>query len=246
MTDTDSRRQPDGIDLNADLGEGYPNDARLLALVTSASVCCGAHAGDRATILATLREAQAQGVAVGSHPGYPDRENFGRREQTMRPEAVTSLIVEQHRELARLAAECGLILRFVKPHGALYNQAQNEPRVAVGVLAAVEELGLPVLGQPGGLLAMMARKLGLRCVAEGFPDRRYEPDGRLVPRSRADAVLHDPAEVESQVVRLVGEGLETLCIHGDHPDAVRNAACVRDILQRHAIAPRFWAGREES
>jgi 5-oxoprolinase (ATP-hydrolysing) subunit A len=232
---------PGWIDLNADLGEGYPNDARLFRIVTSASVSCGAHAGDRATIMATLREAQARGVAVGSHPGYPDRAHFGRRERAVNAGEVLTLILDQHRDLARLADECGVVLRFVKPHGALYNQAQKEPAVAREVLQAARELGLPVLGQPGSLLAIGALQERIRFVAEGFADRRYEPDGRLVPRSRPDAVVHDPAEVEAQVVRLAAQGVETLCIHGDHPDAARNAEQVRVILERHDIAPRFWA-----
>src|SRR5262249_41105885 len=131
-------------------------------------------------------------------------------------------------------------LSFVKPHGALYNQAQKEEPVARGVAAAVRALGLPVLGQPGGVLERVSGGLGVRFVAEGFPDRRYGPDGRLVPRSRPDGVIEDPAEVEAQVVRLVGEGLATLCIHGDDPRAVRNAEVLRDVLARHGVARRFW------
>ncbi len=229
------------IDMNADLGEGFPNDARLLDLVTSAGVSCGAHAGDRRTILATLSAAKVRGVAVGAHPGYPDRDRFGRAEQAATAEDVERLIVEQVEALRVLAGEAGVRLRFVKPHGALYNQSQREEAHARGVVAAAGRLGLPVLGQPGSRLSRLAGDAKVRFVAEGFPDRRYTLDGRLVPRDRPDALLHEPAEVEAQVVRFVNEGIATLCIHGDDPRAVANAEKVRAVLVRQGIAPRFWA-----
>jgi UPF0271 protein len=228
------------IDINADLGEGCPNDAALLELVTSTSVSCGAHAGDEAAILATLAAAKARGVAVGAHPGYPDRENFGRREQVVSTADVERLIVGQFEDLARLADQLAVPLRFVKPHGALYNQAQREAEVARGVVAAVRRLGLPVLGQPGSVLERLAGESGACFIAEGFPDRRYDADGRLVPRSRPDAVLHDVDEIDAQVARLAGLGLATLCVHGDTPWAVTTAETVRAALERHAITPRFW------
>jgi UPF0271 protein len=228
------------IDLHADLGEGFPDDARLLDLVTSASISCGAHAGDRSTIYATLAAARDRGVALGAHPGYPDREGFGRIERSASADEVQRLIVGQIEFLGGLASELGLTLRYVKPHGALYNQAQRVEEIARGVVSALRPLGLPVLGQPGGVLERIATEAGLRFVAEGFPERRYGPDGRLVPRSEPGAVLHDPAEIEAQVVRLVGSGVATLCIHGDDPDAVTKAGSVRGVLTKHGIAPRFW------
>jgi 5-oxoprolinase (ATP-hydrolysing) subunit A len=227
------------IDLNADLGEGFPNDQALLARVTSASISCGAHAGDRGTILETLREAKVRGVQVGAHPGYPDREGFGRREQSMSAEEVERLILAQFDELAALADEVGLTLRYVKPHGALYNQAQRQVVIAEGVIGAVARLGLPVLGQPDSVVEDQARAADVRFVAEGFPDRRYRPDGRLVARREPDAVLSDLAEVEAQVVRLVEQGvIRTLCIHGDDPSAVANADTVRAALERHGIGTK--------
>ena len=232
--------RPNAIDLNADLGEGFPNDARLLGLVTSASVSCGAHAGDPGTILATLNEAKARGVAVGAHPGFADRAGFGRVERSATADEVERLIVSQCESLADLASRVGLTLRFVKPHGALYNQAQKDPEIAAGVVAAARRLGLPVLGQPGSVLASRLVEDGVGFVAEGFPDRRYEPDGRLTPRDRPGALLR-PDEVEAQVVGLVTQGLDTLCIHGDHPDAVQNAEAVRAVLLRHGLAAKFWA-----
>ena len=228
------------IDLNADLGEGFPNDARLLDLVTSASVCCGAHAGDLDTIRFTLDAAAARLVAVGAHPGYADRDGFGRRERLATAAEVERLILDQFDDLAALARPAGLTLRFVKPHGALYNQAQRNEDVARGVVEAVRRLGLPVLGQPGGAVQRIATESGVGFIAEGFPDRRYEADGRLVPRGRPDAVLADPAEIDRQVARLVRQGLATLCIHGDDPAAVANAETVRAVLDRPGIAARFW------
>jgi UPF0271 protein len=228
------------VDINADLGEGCPNDAALLELVTSTSISCGAHAGDEAAILATLSAAKARGVAVGAHPGYPDRANFGRREQVVSGSDVERLIVGQFETLARLADELAVPLRFVKPHGALYNQAQREADAALGVVAAVRRLNLPVLGQPGSELERSARLADVRFIAEGFPDRRYDADGRLVPRSRPDAVLHDVDEIEGQVVRLVALGMATLCVHGDTPWAVTTAQAVRAALERHGVTPWFW------
>jgi 5-oxoprolinase (ATP-hydrolysing) subunit A len=232
--------QPGAIDLNADLGEGFPNDAKLLGLVTSASVSCGAHAGDTETILATLDEAKARGVAVGAHPGFADRAGFGRIERSATADEVERLIVAQCEFLADLASRVGLTLRFVKPHGALYNQAQKDPEIAAGVVAAARRLGLPVLGQPSSILASRLGEAGVGFVAEGFPDRRYEPDGRLTPRDRPGALLR-PDEVEAQVVGLAAKGFDTLCVHGDHPDAVRNAEAVLAVLKRHGLAARFWA-----
>jgi UPF0271 protein len=228
------------IDLNADLGEGCPSDAALLARVSSASIACGAHAGDRSTMAATLAEAQRRGVIVGAHPGYADRAAFGRRELRLPPLEVERLIVEQVEVLRSVGSSLGVTIGFVKPHGALYNQAQKEDEVAAAVIAALARLQCPLLGQPGSLLEVRARKAGVRYVTEGFPDRRYRADGRLVPRSDPDAIVHDPAEMEAQVARLVAEGVMTLCIHGDDPRSVANADRVRGILERQGIILRSF------
>ncbi len=153
---------------------------------------------------------------------------------------VETLICEQVATLANLASEAGVAIRFLKPHGALYNQAQRDPEVAAGVVAAAKELGLPILGQPGGAVESMARNEGVRFVAEGFADRRYQPDGRLVPRTEPGAVLADPAEIEAQVLRLVSRGFETICLHGDHPDSVALADRVRSVLDREGIPLRSF------
>lgn len=228
------------IDLNADLGEGCPWDEPLLDRVTSASVCCGFHAGDAETSLRTLRFAQRRGVVPGAHPGFADRAGFGRVEQPMAAAEVRGLVLEQVHVLAELAASLGTELRFIKPHGALYNQAQRDAEIARGVLDAVAELGLPVLVQPHSVIADLAEKRGVRFIKEGFADRRYQPDGRLVPRTERGAILSDPAEVESQVLRLVEQGLDTICIHGDDPRSVALADQVRSILARARVEPRSW------
>lgn len=227
------------IDLNADLGEGFPNDRALLRLVSSASVCCGAHAGDPLSIRQTLRWAREFGVVVGAHPGYRDREGFGRRERVMPAGHLDLEIAEQIAELTTWGAMEAVPIRFLKPHGALYNQAQREADVARVVLTAALTSNLPLLGQPGTLLESLAGERGVRFVPEGFPDRRYRPDGSLVPRTEPGAVLHDPREIEEQVLRLAEEGrVATLCIHGDEPAAVANADRVRRILENGGIVIR--------
>jgi UPF0271 protein len=154
---------------------------------------------------------------------------------------VERLIAEQVATLRAAADSLRLDVRFLKPHGALYNQAQRQEPVARGVLAAARRLGLPLLGQPGTLLESLGAGEGVRLVFEGFPDRRYAADGSLVPRSQPGAVLHVLREIEEQVVRLVEEGrVATLCVHGDEPAAVANADRIRQILDRHGIAIRSF------
>ena len=231
------------IDVNADLGEGFPNDDALLARVTSASLSCGAHAGDPAAIRRTLAQARARGVIVGAHPGYPDREGFGRREMNMDAREIERLIRDQVADLRRLADAEGVAIRFLKPHGALYNQAQRREATARGVVSAAVALGLPLLGQPGTWLESLAKAEGAAFVAEGFPDRRYLPDGSLTPRSEPGAVIHDPDELAANVRSLLNAGLvRTLCLHGDHPDAVAHADRLRTILDGLGVAVRPFAG----
>jgi 5-oxoprolinase (ATP-hydrolysing) subunit A len=242
-SDVQQPTAPRAIDLNADLGEGCPNDRTLLhGLVTSASISCGAHAGDPDTIRQSLEDARHGGVAVGAHPGYPDREHFGRREHSMSSEAVTTMILDQVAFLIDLAAQVGVAIGFLKPHGALYNQAQKQAEIARGVINASLELGFPLLGQPGTLLEHLASTSGVRYIPEGFPDRRYRDDGSLVPRTEPGAILHDPAEMETQLLRLIAGGrVATLCIHGDDPRAVENAWLVRGILRGQGVAVRSFA-----
>jgi len=229
------------IDLNADLGEGLPNDTALLGLVTSASICCGAHAGSALVIRQTLSAARDRRVVVGAHPGYPDRDGFGRRDQELSSEQVEALITDQVSALGGLAREAGVSIRYLKPHGALYNQAQRQEPIARGVVGAAAALDLPLLGQPGALVETLCFERGVRYVTEGFPDRRYRDDGSLWPRSEPGAILVEPEELAKQVVRLVARGrVATLCIHGDDPRAVANAELVRTVLTNHGMAVRSF------
>ncbi len=209
--------------------------------VSSASICCGAHAGEPASIRQTLRWAADWGVVIGAHPGFADREGFGRRERLATTEDVQILILEQVETLRTLACEVGLPVCFLKPHGALYNQAQIQEPVAQGVLLAAGRLDVPLLGQPGTLLERLAQEQGVRYIPEGFPDRRYRSPVALVPRTEPGASLHDPDEIELQVIRFVEEEkVATLCIHGDEPQAVSNADLVRRILARNGILMRSF------
>jgi UPF0271 protein len=229
------------IDLNADLGEGFANDRALLEIVTSANICCGAHAGTLPAIRDTLRDAATRGVCIGAHPGYADREGFGRRAQKLTSLEAVDLISAQIHALTSLAAEVDAKVSYLKPHGALYNQAQREPDIARAVVTTARSFGLPLLGQPGSLVETFAHDCGVVYVAEGFPDRRYRADGSLSPRSEPGALLHEPSEIEDQVIRLLSEGrVATLCIHGDEPGAVGSALVVRQVLERHGIAVRSF------
>lgn len=219
------------IDINCDLGEGAGQDAELLGLCTSANVCCGAHAGDEASIRATLQLAEQAGVCVGAHPGYPDREHFGRREMALGAAAIVDLIVSQVVALRRWAGD-GTI-RFLKPHGALYNQACRDPDIAEPVVRAAETLGLPLVGLPESALETAATgRVGFR--REGFADRAYRPDGSLVSRAEPGAMIEDPAAAADQVERLLRErAIDTICVHGDGPHAVEFLTRLRaELLSR--------------
>jgi UPF0271 protein len=229
------------IDLNCDLGEGCPHDAELMGLITSANVACGFHAGDPGTARAALEAAARHGVQVGAHPGFPDREHFGRREMERSARHVFDDCVYQVGALAGLARAAGVVLRYVKPHGALYNQACRDDRYARPVVDAAALLGLAVMGLPGSRLEAACAG---RCpfIAEGFADRRYLPDGSLVPRGRPDAFVTDPAEAVRQAERLVRErGVRTLCVHGDDPQALAFVRALREALTRQGITIRAFA-----
>jgi 5-oxoprolinase (ATP-hydrolysing) subunit A len=209
------------IDLNADLGEGIGMDAALMTLITSANVCCGFHAGDADTVRATLELAAQYGVAVGAHPGYADRANFGRVEQALTDRQVATLVIHQVGALVGLSRICRSYVRHLKPHGALYHQANRDAGYAKPLVAAAFLYGLSIVGLPGSELERAAGAVGLPFVAEGYADRRYRSDGTLVPRSEAGAMIDDPKEAIEQVERLVRErGVRTVCVHGDTPGAV--------------------------
>jgi UPF0271 protein len=219
------------IDLNADLGEGAGTDADLMPLITSANVCCGLHAGGPAEIRATLTLAERHGVAVGAHPGYFDRDSFGRTERNLSRERLLDLLLYQIAALDALARSATVPLRYIKAHGALYNQACRDAGVATSVSVAAYAWNLPLVGLPGSQLERAARDRGVAFIAEGFADRRYRPDGSLVPRTEPNAFIDDPADAVRQVEGLISErGIRTVCVHGDNPQAVGFASAVRSAL----------------
>jgi UPF0271 protein len=229
------------IDLNCDLGEGCPHDAELMPLITSANIACGFHAGDPATACAALALAARYSVQVGAHPGFADREHFGRRELERTESQVFEDCVYQIGALAGLARAVGVSLRYVKPHGALYNMACRDDAYACPIVEAVALFDLALMGLPNSRLQALSAG---RCpfVAEGFADRRYQPDGSLVPRSSPDAFVEDPAEAVRQAEWLLREkGVRTLCIHGDNPQAIAFVRELRAALTRQGIAIRAFA-----
>ena len=230
------------IDLNADLGEGFPWDESVMDLVSSASISCGAHAGDDVTMARALLAAKRRGVAVGAHPGYPDREGFGRRERDMTLEDVAALVLGQVTHLKTIADNLRVRLRYIKPHGALYNQSQREPEMARGLAHAARLLGLALVGLPGSEVAKAAVGAGVAYLAEGFVDRGYRDDGSLIPRGQPGATLDDLRAIAGQVVRLVESGrIQTLCLHGDGPNVARVGAIVRETLRLHSVALQSFA-----
>ncbi|MDE2483349.1 MAG: LamB/YcsF family protein [bacterium] len=232
------------IDLNADVGEGCGNDEALFALVTSANVACGAHAGDEATMRATIRAARERGVAVGAHPSYPDRATFGRVEMERSPERIYDDVCEQIAAIAAIAREEGVRLRHVKPHGALYNVAARDARVADAIARAVRasDPELALVGLAGGAQIESARRHGLRAVREVFADRAYRPDGTLVPRSEAGALIEDAERAVAQALRFVRDDVgETICLHGDGAHALEFARRLRRALDEAGVAVRALA-----
>lgn len=249
------------IDLNSDLGEGFGpwrmgDDAAMLAVVTSGNIACGFHAGDPSGILRTLQEAAHRNVAVGAHVGYPDLVGFGRRRMEPSSDELTADCIYQIGALQGLARAAGTVVRYVKPHGALYNTMAHDMRQADAVIAAIRatDPGLALLALSGAPVVARARAAGLRVICEAFADRAYNPDGTLVGREHPGAVLHDPADISARMVRLVRDGVVTaldgtpvrleaqsICVHGDSPAAVAIATRLRADLLAAGIRPGAFA-----
>ena len=222
------------IDLNADLGEGGTEDEALLGLVSSANIACGGHAGDEESMRRAIEQAMAAGVAVGAHPGYEDREHFGRRALTLPLDAVTDFVFRQVGEFARIAAAMGAELHHVKAHGSLYNQADRELELAMAVVKGVTAVspGIILYAPPAGTLAAAGRAAGLMICAEGFADRRYLENGALMPRAEPGAVISNVDEAVAQALEIVANGtVETLCVHGDGPTSVAILRALRSRLE---------------
>ncbi|MBA3891076.1 MAG: LamB/YcsF family protein [Gemmatimonadaceae bacterium] len=234
------------IDINADLGEGAPHDAAILPHITSASIACGRHAGDADTMRRTIEAAAAAGVAVGAHPGFADRAHFGRRELPITPDEAYTMVTMQVCEFRDAAAALRVPMVHVKPHGALYTMAARGRDLANAIARAVRDTDpeLALMGLAGSALVAAGIAHGLRTLAEAFPDRGYAPDGTLLPRSSAGAIVSDPATAATRAVEMAQRGgIDTLCIHGDAHGAPEIARAVRDALEAAGFAVTAGAAR---
>jgi UPF0271 protein len=249
------------IDLNCDMGE-MPEavfgglQESLMPHLTSVNIACGGHAGDEQTMRATIEQALRFGVAIGAHPGYADRAHFGRVELRLAPKEIADSVFTQVRALADVAAACGASITHVKAHGALYNQAARNPKIARAIVEGIARWRRDVVlvGLAGSEMVRIFRDLRFPVAAEAFADRRYEPDGSLRSRKFDDALILDPAEAAAQAVRIADRGTvvasngaeipvsaQTICIHGDTPGAPQIAAAVVESLRRAGITPRALA-----
>jgi UPF0271 protein len=244
------------IDLNCDMGElpeaiADGTQESLMPWLTSVNIACGGHAGDAQTMEATIQQAQKHHLAIGAHPGYPDRENFGRVEMNLSVQAISGSVLEQVMALDEIAKRLGAKIVHVKPHGALYNQAVRNREIAMAITDGVArwKRDVVLVGLGGSLMLDIFRDAGFMAAAEAFADRRYEPDGTLRPRKFRDALLHDPAEAAKQAVSIATRGkliaqnsseisvtAQTLCIHGDTPGAEKIAAAVSKALAAAGVA----------
>ena len=241
------------VDLNADLGEGAGNDDELLTLVTSANIACGFHAGDSGTMRQSIESARANHVAVGAHPSLFDRENFGRKELPAQPGEVFDGVVYQLGIFAAIAEAAGIRPNHVKPHGALYNMAVRDAALAdaIGRAVATVDKNLILFAPQSTALSRAGEDNGLQIAHEVFADRNYLSNGALVPRTRPDALLHDPNEAAPRVIRMLREGkvrsvdgvdvdvrAETICLHGDNPEAADFARVLKSRLEKEEVTIR--------
>jgi UPF0271 protein len=243
------------VDINCDMGESFGAyhigaDAEVMPYITSANIACGFHGGDPAVMRATVAAAFASGVAIGAHPGFPDLVGFGRRAMQVSPQEAYDLVVYQVGALLGFTRAAGAELRHVKPHGALYNVAAAQPAMATAIAHAVRDVDkrLVLYGLAGSHLLKAAEDAGIASVSEVFADRNYLSDGALVPRQRPDAMVHDVDEAVRRAVRMVCEGrvadvegnelairADTICIHGDGPNAAALARALRQGLERAGV-----------
>lgn len=248
------------IDLNSDLGEGFGDwrmgdDAAMLSVVSSANIACGFHAGDPEGILKVLRQAAERGVQIGAHIGYRDLFGFGRRDIAVSPDVLQAETLYQIGALQALAHAAGTSVRYVKPHGALYNRMAHDLTVADAVISGIQRLErpLPLMALAGAPVVAHARAAGLTVICEAFADRAYLPDGQLMPRGQSGAVLHDPDVISERMLRLVASGTiaacdgteiaveaHSICVHGDNPAAVAIAKNLRRDLEAAGVQIRAF------
>jgi len=244
------------VDLNADLGESFGTyklglDEELLNHITSANIACGFHAGDYMVMQKTVSMAVSKNVGVGAHPGFPDLQGFGRRNMHMKPEEVRNLVIYQIGALQAFAKAEGTQLKHVKPHGALYNMAAADSDLARAIAEAVKEVAPEtiLLALANSEMVKAAQDVGIKVAQEVFADRAYNPDGTLVPRSIPGAVIQDPTQATERALRIVLEGkvtaidgqevhivADSICVHGDNPQAVKLASNIRKELERAGVA----------
>ncbi|KQS61220.1 hypothetical protein ASG39_16770 [Rhizobium sp. Leaf371] len=255
------------IDLNSDLGESYGawgmgDDTAMLAIVSSANVACGFHAGDPSGILRTVRAAAEKGVAIGAHVSYPDRVGFGRRDMDVTSDELIADVIYQIGALKGIAAAAGTTVRYVKPHGALYNRIANDAKQGQAVIDGIKavDASLVLMGLAGTPILDLAKRAGLAVVAEAFADRAYTPEGQLVSRREAGAVLHDPETIAQRMVQLARDGTltaidgstirieaQSICVHGDSPGAVSIAREIRSAFEADGLrVTSFLATNEET
>lgn len=238
------------IDLNCDMGEGMDNDAMLMPLISSANIACGYHAGDDAIMRATVALAKQSGVSIGAHPGFSDKENFGRTEMQLSENELYQLVCDQLHLLQTICKESETALHHVKPHGALYNMAARDASMARVIAQAVKDVDAALIfyGLSGSHLITEAKALGLRTASEVFADRTYQDNGSLTPRSQANALIHDHEISLKQVLQMIQEQTvtsvsgktvsltaETICIHGDGPHALSFAQQINAALHTASI-----------
>lgn len=238
------------IDLNADVGEGCASDAALFSLISSANIACGFHAGDALTMQFCVREARKNGVAIGAHPGFADRENFGRTAMQLPPETIFAQTLYQIGALAAIARAEGGVMRHVKPHGMLYNQAARDPQMADAIARAVHACDpqLILVGLAGSELIHAGQRYGLATRQEVFADRRYQRDGSLVPRTQAGALIEDEEQALTQTLAMIQQGrvmsidgvwvpveAQTVCLHGDGEQALAFARRLRAAFAAQGI-----------
>ncbi len=241
------------LDFNCDLGEGCGSDAAIVPLISSASIACGGHAGDATTMRDTIALCMQHGVAIGAHPSFEDRANFGRRELTLPLDEIHALVMRQVARLASVCSETGARLQHVKPHGALYNLAARDRDIANAIAMAIHAIdpALILYGLSGSCLTDAGTAIGLQVAHEVFAERAYDADGRLAPRGTPDAVIDDLDASLSQVSLLLREGVaiardgtrvrlhaDTLCLHGDRADAAEFALALRRTLEAEGIVIR--------
>ena len=238
------------IDINCDMGEGIGNDALIMPFISSANIACGYHAGDEETMKRTVKLCLKHKVAIGAHPSYPDKENFGRTDMLLPPQEVYELVISQIQLLEKIAAAAGTFLKHIKLHGALYNMAARDRHLAPVMALAVKDFNpkLVLYGLSGSHLIKEGKNIGLKTASEVFADRSYQDNGSLTPRQKPEALIEDVDKAVAQVLQMVNEGTvtslsgkkipivaDTVCIHGDGAHAVEFAKAIHNALKENNI-----------